>query len=141
MTKSRFLYSALLILTSMWGGWTVLTDIFIVTVIFHHIDSFFRAGDAAIASFSRVNRLEVVKASILIALSAWQTTKNKKTLPLFIMAVISGAISFTYFSYLTPKILEVSSLWETMDKIGLVGTAQIPDLQQEHHFFHTLYIR
>lgn len=141
MTKSRLTYSTFLILTSMWWGWTVLTDIFVVPVIFRHIDSFFRAGEFAIAIFSRVNILEVITASILVALTAWQTTKNKKALPLFILSVISGAISFTYFAYLTPKILELTKLWESLDSIGLVGTAEIPDVQQEHHFFHNLYIR
>lgn len=141
MTKSRFLYSAFLILTSMWWGWTVLTDIFVVPVIFHHIESFFRAGEFAIAIFSRVNLLEVITASILISLTGHQTIQNRQTLPLFILAVICGAISFIYFSYLTPKILELTKLWETLDGIGLAGTTDIPDIQQEHHFFHNLYIK
>ena len=140
MTKSRVNYSSFLILVSKWWGWTVLMDIFIVPVVFRHVDDFFKAGEFATSLFSQINILELIISSLLLVLLSFITMKNKKMLPLFLMGISVFAISFTFFSYLTPKISTITGLWKQADMIGLVGIAGIPDIQQEHHFFHNLYI-
>ena len=46
-------------------------------------------------------------------------------------------ISLIYFSYLTPKLEELTEMW----KISEAGK-EIPvsDIQQEHQYFHRLYV-
>ncbi len=67
-------------------------------------------------------------------------TKNKKILPLLIMSVVAWIVAMTYFTYLTPKIIELTELWKKTDLMGITAVAGIPDVQQEHQFFHKLYI-
>lgn len=140
MTKSRLNYSAFLILVSMWWGWTILVDIFIVPVVFRHVDDFFKAGEFATSIFAQINILEIIVSSMLVGLMSFVTVKGRRMLPLFFITIVVFGISLTYFSYLTPKILELTGLWKQADLMGLVGIAGISDIQQEHHFFHNLYI-
>lgn len=140
MTIQRFIYSKFLVLTSLWWGWTVLVDIFIIPTVFRTIDSFFQAGDLGIAVFSKLNNLEVFVGTVLVALLAYQTTKNKKALPLLIMSIITWLIAMTYFSFLTPKLIALTELWKTTDLMGMTGVAGIPDIQEAHQFYHKLYI-
>ena len=140
MTKTRFVFSTFLLFVSMWWGWTVLVDFFIIRTVFANIDSFFQAGNIGIAVFSKLNNLEVIVSTILVALLSFQMTKNKKILPMLIMSLIAWAVVMTYFTYLTPKIVELTDLWKQTDLMGISAVAGIPDIQQEHQFFHRLYI-
>ena len=124
----------------MWWGWTVLVDFFIIRTVFANLDSFFQAGNIGIAVFSKLNNLEVIVSTILVALLSFQMTKNKKILPMLIMSLIAWAVVMTYFTYLTPKIVELTDLWKQTDLMGISAVAGIPDIQQEHQFFHRLYI-
>ena len=140
MTKSRLIYSSYLVLLSLWWGWTVLTDFVIVPTVFRHIDIFFQAGELGIAVFSRLNNLEVMVSSALVGLLSYQTLKNKNAFKFLIMGILVWMISLVFFSYLTPKIIELTSLWKQADLMGLTSLKGIPDIQEEHHFFHNLYI-
>jgi hypothetical protein len=45
-----------------------------------------------------------------------------------------------YFSYLTPKLVMLTELWKKTDLMGITSVSGIPDVQQEHQFYHRLYI-
>ena len=140
MTFRRLIYAKFLVLTSLWWGWTVLVDIFIIPTVFRMIDIFFKAGDLGIAVFSKLNNLEVLVGSVLVALLAYQVTKNKKALPLLVMSILAWLIAMTYFTFLTPKLIEITELWKTADLMGLTAVGGHPDIQQAHQFYHKLYI-
>jgi len=140
MTKNRFVFSTFLLIVSMWWGWTVLVDMFIIRTVFATIDNFFQAGDLGIAVFSKLNNLEVIVSTALVAVLSFQFTKNKKVLPLLVMSIVAWIVAMTYFAYLTPKLVELTELWKKTDLMGLAGAAGIPDIQQEHQFYHRLYI-
>lgn len=140
MTKNRFVFSTFLLIVSMWWGWTVLVDMFIIRTVFATIENFFQAGDLGIAVFSKLNNLEVIVSTALVAILSYQFTKNKKVLPLLIMSVVAWIVAMTYFAYLTPKLVYLTELWKKTDLMGLAGTSAIPDIQQEHQFYHRLYI-
>lgn len=140
MTKNRTIYSLFLICVSLWWGWTVLVDMFIIPTVFKIVDQFFQAGDLGIAVFSKLNNLEVVLASILVGLFSYQITKNKKALTLLVLSILVWLIAMTYFSFLTPKLIELTELWKKTDLMGLTGVAGIPDVQQAHQYYHNLYI-
>ncbi len=140
MTKNRYLYSLFLIVVSLWWGWTVLVDMFIVPTVFKTIDQFFQAGDLSIAVFSKLNNLELVLASILVGLFSYQMIKNKKALMLLVPSIVVWLIAMTYFTFLTPKLVEMTELWKKTDLMGITGVAGIPDIQQAHQFYHNLYI-
>ena len=140
MTNNRIVFSTFLLIVSMWWGWTVLVDMFIIRTVFATIDNFFQAGDLGIAVFSKLNNLEVIVSTALVALLSFQFTKNKRVLPLLVMSVIAWIIAMTYFAYLTPKLVYLTDLWKKTDLMGITAVAGIPDIQQEHQFYHKLYI-
>lgn len=140
MTKNRFVFSTFLLIVSMWWGWTLLVDMFIIRTVFATIDNFFQAGDLGIAVFSKLNNLEVIVSTALVAVLSYQFTKNKKVIPLLIMSVVAWIVAMTYFAFLTPKLVYLTDLWKKTDLMGLTGVAGIPDIQQEHQFYHHLYI-
>lgn len=140
MTKNRFVFSTFLLIVSMWWGWTFLVDMFVIRTVFATIDNFFQAGDLGIAVFLKLNNLEVIVSTALVAVLSFQFTKNKKVLPLLVMSVVAWIIAMTYFSYLTPKLVTLTELWKKTDLMGAAGVAGIPDIQQEHQYFHRLYI-
>lgn len=140
MTKNRFVFSTFLLIVSMWWGWTVLVDFFVIRTVFANIDNFFQAGNLGITVFSKLNNLEVIVSSALVGVLSFQMTKNKKVLPLLMMSIVAWIIAMTYFAYLTPKIAYLTDLWAQSDATGSVAAGSIPDIQQEHQFYHRLYI-
>lgn len=124
----------------MWWGWTVLVDFFIIRTVFANIDNFFQAGNLGIAVFSKLNNLEVIVSSILVGVLSYQMTKNKKVLPLLVMSIVAWIVAMTYFAYLTPKLVTLTDLWKKAEVTGAISAAGIPDIQQEHQFYHRLYI-
>jgi hypothetical protein len=140
MTKQRMTHSLFLILTAIWWGWTVLIDMVTIPTIFKTIDDFFIAGNLGIALFSQLNILEVVCGSALVALAAVMTRNDRNKLIIFILSLLTFTIALYFLTYLTPKIATLTALWKHTDLMGLSGTASIPDIQQEHQFFHELYI-
>ena len=124
----------LLILLSIWWGWTVIIDFAVVPTVFSVINDFFNAGELGIALFSKLNNFELVISALLIVLSLKQ---GKLRLGLMICAWM---IVMFYFSYLTPKLTHLTLLWKEADAAGLTGIAGIADVQQEHQFFHRVYV-
>lgn len=137
---SRTLYLTSLALVSMWLAWTILVDFFVVRTVFQTIDNFFQAGDLGIALFSKLNKLELITASALVGILFLLTREKKEFLPLFLMSVLSWFIIVFYFSYLTPKLVMLTDLWKKTDLMGITSVSGIPDVQQEHQFYHRLYI-
>lgn len=121
-----------LILVSIWWGWTVIIDFAVVPTVFSTINDFFNAGELGIALFSKINNFEIIIASSLIILS-------RKKLPLF-LSVSVWIIVMIYFVYLTPKIIELTELWKKAEALKQISIAGIPDIQQEHQFYHRLYV-
>lgn len=137
MNFRRLLYSALLILLSFWLGWTVLVDFVVVPGVFRNIDNFFEAGDLGIFLFTRLNYLEVVLSAAVLSVITFIFRKNARALPLLIAGCVVTVIALVYFSYLIPKIAELSGLW----KLSEAGkTIAIADIQQEHQYFHRVYV-
>lgn len=137
MNSRRILFSSLLILLSLWLGWTALVDFVVVPGVFRNIQNFFEAGDLGIYLFQRLNYLEVVIASAVVALVTFIFRKNRRALPLLVSSLVVMIIAFTYFTWLIPKITYLTELWK-MSEAG--KTIAIADIQQEHQFFHRIYV-
>ena len=140
MTHNRLAYCLFLVLVSIWWAWTVLVDVFIIRTVFQTIENFFLAGDLGLAVFSKLNNLEVVVSTLLIVVLFYQTRKNRKSIFLLILSVMTWFIAMTYFSYLTPKLAYLTELWKKSDLGGVTSMFGITDVQQEHQFYHNIYI-
>ena len=140
MSKKSYLFPIFIVLTTLWWGWTSLVDFIVVRTVFGMIDNFFQAGELGIALFSKLNNLEIVVSTVLILILGLHSKMTRKSLPLLALAIIAWSIPIIYYAYLTPKILELTALWKQADLMGLTAVAGIPDIQQEHHFYHNLYI-
>lgn len=137
MNSRRILYSTLLVLLSFWMGWTVLVDFVVAPGIFRNIENFFEAGNFAIYLFRILNYLEVVIASFVLGILTFIFRKNRKALFLFISGIVVTGIALTYFTWLIPKIDELTHLW----KLSEAGqTIAVADIQQKHQFFHRVYV-
>lgn len=130
----------ILIFLSIWWGTTVLVDFAVVPTVFQVIENFFNAGELGMALFTKVNRFEVFLSSLIIGLSSLNFKRSKRFVVEFSLIVTAGLIVLTYLSYLTPKISELTLLWKKADSLGLVGIAGISDIQQEHQFYHRVYV-
>lgn len=127
-------------LAGAWLGWTVLVDFFVVPMVFREVDDFFQAGALGIGVFTKLNNLELIVGSVMVALSALNVKKSPSALIAFCLSLLLLALAITYFTFLTPKITAVTALWKKADLMGLQGLSGIADLQQEHQFWHRLYI-
>jgi hypothetical protein len=136
----KYLSSLFLFLTSIWWAWTFLVDFFVIRTVFKIVDSFWTAGKLGMALFTQLNLLELIVSTVLVAVLAMATRKRREALPLFLAALITWIIVMTYFTYLTPKLIYLTELWQRADLMGLTSVKGIPDIQQEHQFFHNLYI-
>ena len=141
MTNRNISYSGFLTLVSLWWGWTVLTDFFVVPTVFQTIHDFFNAGELGIALFSRLNFLELIVSSLLVIICGLKLRTSKQLLIFFIPVLVCWMIVMFYFSYLTPKLVTLTDLWKEAEKAGVTSLGNIPDVQQEHQFYHKLYIR
>jgi hypothetical protein len=56
------------------------------------------------------------------------------------LSLLCWIIAIFYFSYLTPKLIELSQLWKQSDLQGITSAGLIRDIQQEHQFYHRIYI-
>lgn len=137
MNKRRLLSSSLLVLTTLWLGWTALVDFIVVPAVFGHINNFFEAGDLGIFLFTKLNSFEVVIASFTIIVLIFIFRKNRTALPLLASSVIVFAIALTYFTWLIPKLSYLTELWK-MSEAG--KTIPVADIQQEHQLYHRIYI-
>lgn len=99
----------ILVLVSLWWGWTAIIDFAIVPTVFRTISDFFNAGELGIALFSKLNILEVSIGLLLIILSTVELMKNKTKRQKIYLGMISlcWMISLMYFFWLTPKIAEL----------------------------------
>lgn len=129
-----------LIFLSIWWGATVLVDFTVVPTVFQVIENFFNAGELGMALFSKVNKLELILSSLLVGLSSLHVKRSKRSLIEFCLILSASLIVLTYFSYLTPKISELTLLWKKADSLGLVGISGIMDIQQEHQLYHRIYV-
>lgn len=127
----KLTYPLFLISVTAWWFGTVLIDFFIVPSVFRIIENFFNAGHLGIHVFSAFNKIELVLASLLVIVCL-QTRKKI----LIFSSLILFILIMTYFSYLTPKITELTVLWEKSENIILNGR----DYQQEHQYFHKIYV-
>jgi len=136
----RFLTSSLILLCGLWLGWIILVDFFVVKIIFSEIDDFFKAGHLGMTLFSKLNLLEFLCGSFILSLVSMIQVKTKKSKFLVLIGFLLFILSFFNLFYLTPKIIYLTQLWQRADVMGLVGLAGVSDLQQEHQFFHRIYI-
>ena len=134
------LHSLFLTFASIWWGWTLLTDFFVIRIIFSRIDDIFLAGNIGMELFSKLNQLELLISTALMVIIFFQFRGNRKLLKEFFLTLTSWIISMIYFSYLTPKLIFLTKLWKKTDLMGIYSVPGIPDIQQEHQFYHNLYI-
>ncbi|HXH30351.1 MAG TPA: DUF4149 domain-containing protein [Bacteriovoracaceae bacterium] len=137
MKNLRLLHSLFLILTSTWLGWTILTDFFVVPTVFRTIDQYFLAGELGIAVFTRLNGLELMVSSALVVITLLLVRSDKKSWPLLGLSLLGWGLIVFYFSFLTPRITELTQQWEAVE---LGKLRSVIDLQQEHQYYHQLYI-
>lgn len=123
-----------LILLSLWWGWTALIDFAVVPTVFRTIHDFFNAGELGIALFSRLNIFELIVSTILMGLF-WRLAKWR-----FALLAVAWIIVLVYFFYLTPKITHLTALWKEAESLKQVGIAGIQDIQQEHQLYHRIYV-
>lgn len=140
MKLGHILHSFYLTLISIWWGWTVLVDMFVVRIVFSMVDDVFQAGKIGMELFTRLNQLEIVVSSALVVITFFQVKKIKNLRIEFFLSVFIWIIPMVYFCYLTPKITYLSELWQRLDLMGIYSVHGIPDIQQEHQFYHNLYI-
>lgn len=130
----------ILVLVSIWWGWTALIDFAVVPTVFRIVDSFFNAGELGIVLFSKLNLLELIVSSLLIVVTAFHLKKTSKGKIQFLLACCAWIIVMVYFSYLTSKITTLTDLWKEAELTNQIGIAEINDIQQEHQFYHRIYV-
>jgi hypothetical protein len=130
----------ILILLSLWLGFTALIDFAVVPTVFKVVDDFFNAGELGIALFSKLNLLEIIFSSSLLALLALEIKKAPFIKWKLTLGLCAWIIVMVYLTYLTPKITELTGLWKAADLAQTTGSGNIQDIQQEHQSFHRLYI-
>jgi hypothetical protein len=138
MKKSLHLIA--LALVAIWFGWTVLVDIFLVPQIFKIVDQFWVAGRLGLTFFTKLNQLEMITGSALVGLLAISCRRNKIALMGFVLSVLLFSIALTYFAYLIPKMAELTDLWQKAEGLGIVKIGGYEDVQQEHQYFHRVYV-
>lgn len=133
----RFRFSALLVLLTLWLGWTSLVDFVVVPAVFRNVHDFFEAGDLGVLLFTKLNSIEVVIASVVFAVLVLNFRTNRHSFPLLLGSFLALAIAFAYFLWLIPKLAHLTELWKLAEAGKTVGLA---DVQQEHQYFHRLYV-
>lgn len=141
MNIKRFLYPAVLILAASWLAWTVLIDFVAVPTLFRNLSDFFLAGDIGILLFTKLNSLEIVLASALLAI-CWLSLAqgNKAARALFLSSLFLWIIVMIYLNYLTPRLTLLTGLWKKAEVLGTLSIAGFDDIQQAHQQQHRLYI-
>lgn len=129
-----------LILVSIWWGWTVIIDFAVVPTTFKIIHDFFNAGELGIALFSKLNTFEVIVSSLLILVSVFHHKNSGRGKIQLGLALSVWMIVMFYFAYLTPKIISLTDLWKEAETVQKLGVAGINDIQQEHQFYHRIYV-
>ena len=130
----------ILILVSIWWGWTVIIDFAVVPTVFSIINDFFNAGELGVALFSKLNIFELVVSSLLLIIASSYLLIYKKQKTTFALILSAWIITLIYFFYLTPKLILLTELWKKADAANLIGISGISDIQQEHQFFHKIYV-
>jgi hypothetical protein len=140
MRLNGSLHSLYLIFASIWWGWTLLIDMFVIRILFSKIDDIFLAGNIGMELFSKLNQLEMIISTALLVIIFFQVRVNRRLLKEFFLTLTTWIISVIYFSYLTPKLIFLTELWKKNDLIGIYSAPVIPYIQQAHQYYHNLYI-
>jgi hypothetical protein len=130
----------ILTLVSIWWGWTVIIDFAVVPMVFRIINDFFNAGELGVALFSKLNIFELIASSLLLIIASSSVLIYKKEKTTFALILSAWIITLIYFFYLTPKLLMLTELWKKADSANQIGISGISDIQQEHQFFHKIYV-
>lgn len=134
---NKFFLLSTLIIVGVWAGCTALIDFVIVRTVFTEIRDFFEAGRLGLSLFNQFNYLEFFLSLLILGFQIPFISQFKKNDYLnLLLVILLVSITFFYFFYLTPKLTQISYLWESHE---LSQTATQRDFQQEHQFFHTLY--
>jgi hypothetical protein len=130
----------LLVLLGLWLGWTLLIDFVVVPTAFRNLRDFFEAGRLGVLLFTKLNSLELSVASLIVSLTALGTLTQPRRLAMLALAILSWSIILIYLVWLTPKLSELTVLWQQAELNGVSGSGNIPDLQQEHQLYHRIYV-
>lgn len=114
MTNPR-IRSLLIFSFSIWWGWTVLTDFFVVPSVFKMVPDFFTAGELGMTLFRKLNLLELPLPIFILALSL----VPKRSKFLISLAPLLLIIASLYFFYLTPKIQILTDWWKEAESLGV----------------------
>lgn len=135
MTNQK-LKSLLLVTFSIWWGWTILTDFFVVPSVFRIVPDFFVAGELGMTLFKKLNLLEMIVAILVVSLSAI----SPRSKILLVITSLLMAIAITYFFYLTPKMQTLTEWWKEAEGLGITSIHGIDDIQLEHQKYHRFYV-
>lgn len=130
----------ILIILGFWLGATALIDFAIVPTVFGTINDFFNAGELGIALFGKFNLIEVFLASTLLVLCLITFRRSKLAMIRLALILAAWLIVMIYFSYLTPKLTTLTELWKKADSLNSLSIGGISDIQQEHQFYHRIYV-
>jgi Domain of unknown function (DUF4149) len=123
------------LLLGLWWGTTAIIDFVVVPTVFSVINDFFNAGELGIALFRKFNLFELFFAISILAFE-WRT-KNKFVLIPILFALI---IVIIYTTTLTPHLAQLSKWWKEAESLSLTSIHGVKDIQQEHQFYHRLYV-
>jgi hypothetical protein len=130
----------ILILVSIWWGWTAIIDFAVVPTVFAIIHDFFNAGELGIVLFSKLNLLEVIISSLIIVISVIHLKQEGRGKIQLALACGAWLIVMFYFAFLTPKLIALTDLWKQAEVVNQIGIAGINDIQQEHRSYHRMYV-
>lgn len=126
--------------TSSWLSLSLFINFFVIRLIFSEIDQFFLAGKIGMMLFTKFNLIETILSTFILSLISLINLKQKCSKKILFLSLSLFSFALTYTFYLTPKLIELTELWQKADIMGVVGIRGIKDIQQEHQFFHRIYI-
>ena len=126
-----------LIFLSMWIACTGLVDFVVVRTLFAEIEDFFEAGKVGLSLFRQLNNWEIFFSFSLLLINLPFFYQRKENI-IFFLCLFLVLLIFFYVFFLTPELSRLSFLWQEVEE----GRLSLPgrDIQQEHQFYHQLYI-
>ena len=132
--RNRILIS----LVAPWLTMTCFVDFMVVPTVFRTVTELFVAGSLGIKVFTAFNYFEVVFAVGILGIFL-SFLKQKSIYKVeIIVSVLLMFIAIFYITYLTPKISELTVMWENADQF-VPGTKTAAS--EMHAFYHDFYIK
>lgn len=138
LTKRLFIYLVPIVL----GAWIVLTvavDFIAIPTVFRTLQDINLGGSVGIELFPKVNKVEMILASLLLIGILYKQKVKEKMFDRFILiqSFFLFLLSFAYSFFLSPEIKRLTLLIQSKS----FDVNALADLQIQHSFYHHLYIK